>query len=60
MNVAAPTLVTPVGRLLSELPFVNDDDGYRLHRILGQIFEAPDEHDYSQTFVLHLVLTVTS
>ena len=55
MSIAVPTLVHPEGWLLSSLPFVNESDGYLLHRALGRIFEAPDEHDERHTFVLHLV-----
>jgi len=55
MALAAPmVVVNPVGSLLSELPFVNSADGYRLHRFLGRIFEAPAEHDHTRTFMLHL------
>ena len=55
MAIAVPTSRHPVGKLLSELPFVDDEDGYRLHRGLGRIFEAPGEHDHSRTFMLHLL-----
>ena len=54
LAVAAPTHVDPVGLLLSDLPFVNASDGYRLHKSLGRIFDAPAEHDAAQTFALHL------
>ena len=55
MEIAVPTHGSPVGGLLSDLPFVNGDDGYRLHRSLGQIFDAPTEHDPARTFVLHFL-----
>ena len=55
MKIAAPMVVDPVGCLLSDLPFVNESDGYRLHRLLGRIAEAPAEHDHTRTFMLHLV-----
>ena len=55
MAIAVPTPGCPVGWLLSNLPFVNKDDGYRLHRGLAQIFEAPGEHDHNRTFMLHLL-----
>jgi hypothetical protein len=55
MAIVAPTHISPVGWLLSDLPFVNEADGYRLHRMLGRIFEAPGEHDSAQnTCVLNL------
>ena len=55
MAAAAPTLVHPLGWLLSDLPFVRESDGYLLQRALGRIFEAPDEHDETQMFALHLI-----
>ena len=55
MEIAVPTHGSPVGGLLSDLPFVNGDDGYRLHRSLGHIFDAPTEHDPARTFVLHFL-----
>ena len=54
MEIAAPVVMNPVGCLLSSLPFVNADDGYRLHRMLRRIFEAPDEHDKAKPFMLYL------
>jgi hypothetical protein len=56
MRHAAPTRGSPVGWLLSNLPFVNSEDGERLHRILELIFEAPGKHDADRTFMLHLVV----
>ena len=53
MAAAASTLVSPVGGLLSDLPFVNKSDGYRLHNHLGAIFESPI--DQPKTFMLHFV-----
>ena len=54
MAIAAPMLRNPVGCLLSDLPFVNASDGYRLGRFLRRIFEAPAEHDAARTYMLHL------
>ena len=57
MNAAAPMVVNPVGCRLSDLPLVDANDGYRLHRFLEKICDAPREHDHTKTFVLHLVAT---
>ena len=47
-----PRLVTtPLGCLLSELPFVNTTDGNRLHRALVRSFDGNDE---TRVFMLHL------
>ena len=54
MNETAPMALIPVGCLLSDLPFVDPSDGYRLHRVLGRIFEAPGEHEHTRTFMLHM------
>ena len=54
MVIAAPTLVDPVGTLIVDLPFVNPRDGQRFDQNLRRIFEAPAEHDNTQTFMLHL------
>ena len=43
-----------MGWLVSDLPFATENDGYQLHRMLGRIFEAPDEHDHTRTIMLHL------
>ena len=55
MASACPTRGSPVGWLLSNLPFVDSNDGYRLHRSLARIFETPGEHDHTRTFMLHLL-----
>lgn len=54
MKIAAPMLQDPVGCFLSELPFVNAIDGYRLIHFLERIFEAPAEHDKTRICMLHL------
>ena len=54
MAETAPMALNPVGCLLSDLPFVNASDGYRLHRVLGRIFEAPARHEHTRTFMLHM------
>ena len=54
MAETAPMALNPVGCLLSDLPFVNASDGYRLHRVLGRIFEAPARHERTRTFMLHM------
>ena len=54
MEIAAPSLVDPVGLPVADLPFVNPSDGQRLDRNLRRIFEAPGGHDSTKTFVLHL------
>ena len=54
MNMAAPMIVSPVGRLVSELPFVNHTDGYRLHRALLRSFDNLGENDETRVFMLHL------
>jgi hypothetical protein len=55
MMIATPMILTPVGRLVSELPFVNHTDGNRLHRALLRSFDNLAENDGKQTFVLHLL-----
>lgn len=55
MHAAAPILAEPVGMLLSDLPFVNSRDGYKLHRSLARIFDAPAEHDPAKTFMVFLL-----
>ena len=54
MAMAAPMFVEPLDCLISGLPFVNESDGFRLHRSLEQIFEAPADRDNGRTFMLHL------
>ena len=54
MAMAAPMFVEPLDCLVSGLPFVNESDGFRLHRSLEQIFEAPADRDNGRTFMLHL------
>ena len=44
----------PVGRFITDLPFVNARDGATWQDKVGIIFEAPAEHDKSQTLMLHL------
>jgi hypothetical protein len=63
MTEAVPMVSSPMGCLLSELPFVNTSDGDRLHRMLVQIFEAHGEHDTTRTFMLnfkHVLLEATA
>ena len=54
MAAAAPMVVNPVGCRLSDLPFKDANDGSQLNRFLGQICDAPHEHDHTRTFMLHL------
>ena len=56
MAIAAPMVVNPVGCLISELPFVNKNDGDRLHRSLVRIFDNLGGHDEPRMFVLHLIV----
>ena len=54
MAEAAPMVANPVGCHLSDLPFKDANDWSQLHRFLGQICDAPHEHDHTRTFMLHL------
>ena len=54
MAIVVPTLMDPVGSLLSHLPFVSTRDGDRLNQFLRSIFEAPAEHDHARTCMVHL------
>ena len=54
MAMGASMVRSPVGCLLSELPFVNHADGDRLHRALVRSFDSLDENDEARTFMLHL------
>ena len=54
MAMGAPMVRSPVGYLLSELPFVNHADGDRLHRALVRSFDNLDENDEARTCMLHL------
>ena len=54
MAIAVPTLVDPVGMPIVDLPFVDPRDGQRFDQSLRRIFEAPAEHENTQTFMLHL------
>ena len=54
MTEAAPMVTNPVGCRLSDLPFKDANDWSRLHRFLGQICDAPHDHDHTRTFMLHL------
>ena len=56
MAIAAPMVVNPVGCLISELPFVNKNDGDRLHYSLERIFDNLGGHDEPRMFVLHLIV----
>ena len=47
-------VANPVGCHLSDLPFKDANDWSQLHRFLGQICDAPHEHDHTRTFMLHL------
>ena len=47
-------VANPVGCHLSDLPFKDATDWSQLHRFLGQICDAPHEHDHTRTFMLHL------
>jgi hypothetical protein len=47
-------VTNPVGCRLSDLPFKDANDWSRLHRFLGQICDAPHQHDHTRTFMLHL------
>ena len=54
MKIVAPMQDSPVGLPVADLPFVNPSDGHRFDRNLRRIFEAPAEHDKTQTFMLYL------
>ena len=55
MASAAPLPITPVGRHLSELPFVNENSGNRLNSLLCGLFDAPDaDHRGPQRLMLYL------
>ena len=54
MSKTVPMHVDPVGRFLTDLPFVNAHEGAECRKKVESIFEAPAEHDKSQTLMLHL------
>ena len=56
MSNTVPMQVDPLGRLLTDLPFVNTNDGIALLEKVGRIFESPDEPDDEQDnlCILHL------
>ena len=54
MAIAVPTLLDPVGSLVSDLPFAITSDGDRLAQFFKRIFEAPAEHDHDRTCMVHL------
>ena len=54
MAMSAPMIVSPVGLLVSELPFVNPTDGNRLHRALVRSFDNLGENDETRIVMLHL------
>ena len=54
MSKTIPMHVDPVGRFLTDLPFVNARDGAKWQQNVIRIFEAPAEHDNARTSMLHL------
>ena len=54
MAKTVPMHVDPVGRFITDLPFVNARDGATWQDKVGIIFEAPAEHDHARTLLLHL------
>ena len=54
MELAAPTLVNPVGRHLLDLPFVNSSERTKLKKMIQHIFYEPAEHTRVRTVMLHL------
>ena len=54
MSKTVPMHVDPVGRFITDLPFVNARDGATWQDKVGIIFEAPAEHDHARTLLLHL------
>jgi hypothetical protein len=54
MEILTRMLETPVGCLLSDLPFVNCSDGPRLQRKLGEFCDARAGPGADRTFMIHL------
>ena len=54
MSKTVPMHVDPVGRFMTDLPFVNARDGATWQEKVRIIFEAPEEHDHAWTLLLHL------
>jgi len=54
MSISVPTIVSPVGGLLADLPFASAQSGIRLEMTIRTILEAQgDEHE--TTVMLHLL-----
>lgn len=54
MSRLVPLLVTPVGGLLADLPFVTARSGLRLSSVLQQMVKVPEAPQTVQTVMLHL------
>ena len=54
MQTIVPMQVNPEGLLLTDLPFVNANDGAELYEKAEKIFESPAEHDNTRPCMLHL------
>ena len=54
MQTIVPMQVDPEGLLLTDLPFVNANDGAELYEKAEKVFESPAEHDNTRPCMLHL------
>ena len=54
MAIAAPMHLEPLGRSLSDLPFVSALAQRRVHSVLRRVFSAPAEHGRVHHIMLHL------